>query len=221
MESERYGALNEHCLHPASLSKVGMILENGQPIGRLFTYLTILIACLTFLIIIIFTNTKLTLESIPQLLFIICCPSTLWLLGKVLYTLLPLTHGIGSTWELNRQTGLVSRFIYDKQNSKAEPQISSVSFAEMDGFIYVTVDCFGYRFLLTLTHRQSNFEVKIGELIGADSMLNECDYLWAFIQHYMGATKPLPDIPLFEEFRGKAPLRLSMINKQAVTLGIE
>ena len=204
-ETERYGALNERCIRPISISKIGNIIGLGWQIGRIFTYIAVPAVLLTMIVSVLTLGVSILKESLTFALVFISVPFALWMLCWLIHTILPFKHGIGSPWEINRQTGMVSVFTYFKDNPKAEPLVRSVPFAEMDGYIYTAPDRFGFSFLLVLVHRYSDVEVRVGELIGADSLIETQEQLWDFIQNYMDTSKPLPDIPLFEEFRPKDP----------------
>lgn len=203
LSDERYGAINQRCIRPISVSKLGAIVLNGMHISIVFTIWISLMSMFSLVMSIMFTEYDSFYEEVIGFSIFPAFPLSLWLICKLLYTLLPIKHGIGSPWELNRQTGLVST--YNKKKPKEPPQINTAPFAEMDAFMARKLDRFGFTFTLVIAHRYSSMTVPVGDLIGDTSALENCEMLWDFIQNYMDISKPLPDITLFEDCRSKDP----------------
>jgi|TARA_R110000851_G_scaffold327181_2_gene496460 hypothetical protein len=115
----------------------------------------------------------------------------------------------GPQWELNRRTGLVTLFRYDKKGrwGKArQPEEDSAPFYEFDAYLTNEIIPPGQVVhTLYLVHRYRPILIPLGNLIGK-SRGEECFALWDMFQNFMDTSRSLPDIPLWEEFRPHDPV---------------
>ena len=51
----------------------------------------------------------------------------------------------------------------------------------------------------------SKLDVTVGDLLGAHGSPTMCYAYWDFIQNYMDITRPLPELPLLEQYRHLDP----------------
>lgn len=204
-KNERYGAINQRCIRPLSLSGESGFSLAGEGIAKFITISLLFVNIFLTLWISVLDGINDGLDSLPYFLGISITPAFFWLVFYLINKYNPVQPGIGSPWELNRQTGMVSLYQYDETNPDEEPQIKTAPFHEMKAEISNSFDRYGARHLLLLNHRYSDLSIPVGLLIGTQSDIQYCDDLWDFIQNYMDVTKPLPDIPLFEEYRHLDP----------------
>ncbi|AMQ88560.1 hypothetical protein [Marinobacter sp. LQ44] len=115
----------------------------------------------------------------------------------------------GPLWELNRRTGLVTVFHYDKKGvwgKTGQPEEESAPFYEFDAYTSnELIHGGGVVHTLYLAHRYRNILIPIGSLIGKTNP-EECYALWDMFQNFMDTSRPLPDIPLWEEHRANDPV---------------
>ncbi|AMQ88559.1 hypothetical protein [Marinobacter sp. LQ44] len=115
----------------------------------------------------------------------------------------------GPLWELNRRTGLVTVFHYDKKGAwgkTGQPEEETAPFYEFDAYTSnELIHGGGVVHTLYLAHRYRNILIPIGTLIGKTSP-EECYALWDMFQNFMDTSRPLPDIPLWEEHRANDPV---------------
>jgi hypothetical protein len=115
----------------------------------------------------------------------------------------------GPLWELNRRTGLVTVFHYDKKGvwgKTGQPEEESAPFYEFDAYTSnELIHGGGVVHTLYLVHRYRNILIPIGTLIGKTNP-EECYALWDMFQNFMDTSRPLPDIPLWEEHRANDPV---------------
>ena len=115
----------------------------------------------------------------------------------------------GPLWELNRRTGLVTVFHYDKKGvwgKTGQPEKESAPFYEFDAYTSnELIHGGGVVHTLYLVHRYRNILIPIGTLIGKTNP-EECYALWDMFQNFMDTSRPLPDIPLWEEHRANDPV---------------
>lgn len=115
----------------------------------------------------------------------------------------------GPKWELNRRTGLVTQFIYDKKGhwgQTGKPEERVAPFYEFDAYLTNEMIPPGQVVhTLYIAHRHEDILLPIGNLIGKTSG-PECFALWDMFQNFMDTGRPLPDIPLWEEFRPLDPV---------------
>ncbi|MEQ5837595.1 hypothetical protein [Marinobacter sp. NFXS9] len=111
--------------------------------------------------------------------------------------------GRGPKWELNRRTGLVTTYSDEK---KGPPEEEQAPFYEFDAYLTNEMIPPGQVVhTLYLVHRYRPILLPIGNLIGKTTG-EECFALWDMFQNFMDTSRPLPDIPLWEEFRSKDPV---------------
>jgi hypothetical protein len=115
----------------------------------------------------------------------------------------------GPIWEINRRTGLVTLFDYDNHGEyKKNGTIGELTapFYEFDAYIATTPDRQGLPMnVLYIAHRYRDIVINFGALVppGAGEL---CCALWDFLQNYMDTSRPLPDLPRYEEFRHLDPV---------------
>ncbi|MDW6091248.1 hypothetical protein SBX64_01530 [Vibrio rhizosphaerae] len=103
---------------------------------------------------------------------------------------------------LSRETGMVT--LYGAGNRK----IFTHPFIEFDCILASNPNHQGLlSYRLMLVHRYSNYKygVNIGSLVGVNAPVAEYHRLWNMIQQYMDVSKPLPDVPMLEQFRKLDP----------------
>ena len=145
-------------------------------------------------------------SSFQSLFLIIGLPSLLaWGLASLVIHKFPrlwAKPGKGPKWELNRRTGMITVFKY--QRSEITEQ--RAPFHEFDAYINTTPDRQGLPMnVLSVEHRYSDISIHFGDIQPPDRNVEELCALWDFIQNYMDTSHPLPDAPLFEEHRHNDP----------------
>ncbi|TBW53356.1 hypothetical protein EZI54_15350 [Marinobacter halodurans] len=132
-------------------------------------------------------------------------PLGVWCVGKAPFVFFPqwvIKPSKGPKWELNRRTGLVTVY-HDRKGSSEEEQ---APFYEFDAYLTNEMIPPGQVVhTLYLVHRYRPILLPIGNLIGKTTG-EECFALWDMFQNFMDTSRPLPDIPLWEEFRSKDPI---------------
>jgi hypothetical protein len=115
----------------------------------------------------------------------------------------------GPLWEINRRTGLVTLFDYDNHGEyKKNGTIGEITapFYEFDAYIATSVDRQGLPMnVLYIAHRYRDIVINFGGLVPPGSG-ELCCALWDFLQNYMDTSRPLPDLPRYEEFRPLDPV---------------
>ena len=135
-----------------------------------------------------------------------------WALPKLFFNFFPawsIKPSKGPQWELNRRTGLVTLFRYDKKGrwgKTGQPEEDSAPFYEFDAYLTNEIIPPGQVVhTLYLVHRYRPILIPLGNLIGKVRG-EECFALWDMFQNFMDTSRPLPDIPLWEEFRPNDPV---------------
>jgi hypothetical protein len=115
----------------------------------------------------------------------------------------------GPKWEFNRRTGLVTVYHYDRKGTwgkTGKPEEEVAPFYEFDAQLTNEVIYPGGTVhTLYLVNRYHPIVIPVGNLIGKTSP-EECYALWDMLQNFMDTSRPLPDIPLWEEHRPNDPV---------------
>lgn len=143
------------------------------------------------------------LDAVPYFFGI---PLTVWWAGRgplILFPRWAIKPSQGPKWEVNRRTGLVTVYHHKRKGPTVEEQ---APFYEFDAYLTNEMIPPGQVVhTLYLVHRYSQMMIPIGNLIGKTTG-KECFALWDMFQNFMDTSRPLPDIPLWEEFRPKDPV---------------
>ena len=157
-----------------------------------------------------FAERCMQLLEVAQYMFGI--PLAGWLIGIAPFRFFPrwaIKPSKGPQWELNRRTGLVTLFRYDKKGhwgKTGQPEEDSAPFYEFDAYLTNEIIPPGQVVhTLYLVHRYRPILIPLGNLIGKVRG-EECFALWDMFQNFMDTSRPLPDIPLWEEFRPNDPV---------------
>ncbi|MDB6048579.1 MAG: Uncharacterized protein JWR17_1325 [Pseudomonas sp.] len=146
-------------------------------------------------------------------------PLLAWAIGAFVLRYLPslwVKPSRGPIWELNRRTGLVTVFDYKNNGEyKKNGTIGELTapFYEFDAYISTTPDRQGLPVnVLYLAHRYRDIVINFRPIMppGEGELL--CA-LWDFIQNYMDTSRPLPDLPRYEEFRHLDPVTAAFDRK--------
>ena len=120
----------------------------------------------------------------------------------------------GPLWEFNRRTGMVTVFDYDNMGEyKRSGTIGEFTylFHEFDAYISSAPDRQGLIWhQLHLVHRYHDLAIDLRPIAPKDSSMAPHFAAWDFLQNYMDTSRPLPDIPLFEQHRAKDPVTADM-----------
>jgi len=115
----------------------------------------------------------------------------------------------GPIWELNRRTGLVTLFDYNNNGEyKKSGTIGEITapFYEFDAYLESGPDRQGsMNHVLCIAHRYRDIVINFSSLVNLDNRWQMPCALWDFLQNYMDTSRPLPDLPRYEEFRHLDP----------------
>ena len=144
--------------------------------------------------------------------WILGIPLLSWAIGSIVIKHFPslwLNPSRGPIWELNRRTGLVTVFDYKNNGEyKKNGTIGELTapFYEFDAYIATSPDSQGMPMnVLYLAHRYRNIMINFGALLCPGPEVQPACALWDFIQNYMDVSRPLPDLPQYEEYRHLDP----------------
>jgi hypothetical protein len=140
-------------------------------------------------------------------------PLACWVIGSLVVHKLPnwaIRPSKGPLWELNRRTGMVTVFDYDNMGEYQRSGIIGEftnPFHEFDAYISSGPDRQGLMWhQLHLVHRYHDLAIDLSPIVPKDSSMAPHFAAWDFLQNYMDTSRPLPDIPLFEEHRAQDPV---------------
>ncbi|POA66221.1 hypothetical protein, partial [Pseudomonas sp. DP16D-R1] len=200
-----------YALLPAS-SHFWMYMLGG---GRFLFFLFFVI--IFFIILAELLDAKKTLLEVVSnyyvtLFIFLAIPLGCWLVGAVVIKFfqgLWIKPSRGPIWELNRRTGLVTVFDYKNNGEyKKNGTIGELTapFYEFDAYIATSPDSQGMPLnVLYLAHRYRNIMINFGALLCPGPDFQPPCALWDFIQNYMNVSRPLPDLPQYEEYRHLDP----------------
>ncbi|MBD3897166.1 hypothetical protein IEI94_15010 [Halomonas sp. ML-15] len=115
----------------------------------------------------------------------------------------------GPMWELNRRTGMVTVFANPAKMRTAWQVEHQLPFHEFDCYLQNTPSHQGLpQFNRSLAHYRQEVHVALVGMFGATSSHVEQRAAWDMVQRYMDTSQPLPDTPLWEEFRPLDPTSL-------------
>jgi hypothetical protein len=182
--------------------------------GKALFYLAIVVSTMTYFLMLFALDEpwqKTTIDLLPILAMWIGAPLFCWALGALVIRYFPhlwVKPSRGPIWEISRRTGLVTLFDYNNGEYKKNGTIGELTapFYEFDAYIATIPDRQGLPMnVLYIAHRYRDIVINFGALVppGAGEL---CCALWDFLQNYMDTSRPLPDLPRYEEFRHLDPV---------------
>jgi len=139
-------------------------------------------------------------------------PLLCWMIGSLVIHKFPklwVKPSRGPIWELNRRTGLVTLFDYNNNGEyKKSGTIGEITapFYEFDAYLESGPDRQGsMNHVLCIAHRYRDIVINFSSLVNLDNRWQMPCALWDFLQNYMDTSRPLPDLPRYEEFRHLDP----------------
>jgi len=153
------------------------------------------------------------LELVDQTFYATLVPLySVWALGALVIHKFPklwVKPSRGPMWELNRRPGLVTVFDYKNNGEyKKNGTIGELTapFYEFDAYIVSAPDRQGtMNHVLCLAHRYRDIVIDFSCLVNLDDRLQMPCALWDYLQNYMDTSRPLPELPRYEEFRHLDP----------------
>lgn len=146
-----------------------------------------------------------------MLLWVLAIPLSCWIIGSSVIRWFPdwvNKPAAGPKWELNRRTGMVTLFKYKRRFPFGKATLvgeESAPFYEFDAYVGVMATPQGLPYHhLYFVHRYRPIQVDI-DLLGGVSNRQDCLALWDMWQNFMDISHPLPDVPLWEEYRHLDP----------------
>ncbi|WP_244901481.1 hypothetical protein [Pseudomonas indica] len=184
--------------------------------GRFIFLISIFILLIMYLAELIDTDDswlELAASYIPTLSILLAPPLACWLIGVFVIRFFPrlwFKPSRGPLWELNRRTGLVTVFDYDNNGEyKKNGTIGEITapFYEFDAYIATSPNRQGLPMnVLYLAHRYRDIVINFGSLVAPDRCPQLPCALWDFLQNYMDTSRPLPDLPSYEQYRPLDPV---------------
>lgn len=210
---ERFGAVTQQFIRPDSMEWSckfwGALYMFGMVIPPLCIILVIFDTLLMYSIKGNFSASIIKEFSILLIQYAVLPSIICFIIGYTILNYIPFLArrpSIGSTWELNRQTGIVTNFYYNKKEPGKPILADSVPFCECDAYLWSAPNRYGLTYSLVLGHRYSKRIFLIGGFIGRVTTPSSVYAYWDMIQTYMDTSKPLPDIPVLEQFRALDPV---------------
>lgn len=117
----------------------------------------------------------------------------------------------GPEWAFNRRTGMATVWKYPMRRpfqKRKLPRKETHHFCEFDAYVETRLMRWGAVEYFNLYHRYQKLSIPIGKhlLGGIQGVQYPCYATWDFLQSYMDISKPIPDIPIFENFRHLDPV---------------
>jgi hypothetical protein len=145
--------------------------------------------------------------------WLIGIPLLCWIVGYIIIQNFPkfwFRPPIGPLWEINRRTGLITKFDYTDFKDQKKAKEIKIPFYEFDAYIITNPDPQGLPMNgLSLAHRYSNIAISFNDLIVPDNTTQQPCALWDFLQNFMDISRPLPEIPAHEPYRHLDPVTAS------------
>ncbi|MBY6195349.1 hypothetical protein KUV78_16240 [Marinobacter hydrocarbonoclasticus] len=217
--AEKYGLHvenNHECFRHAPLAFQARFFDMVSIAGKIWAYIVSPFAFFMLVLITLFGERERNWldysldQALPYLIFL-GGGWILILIADLAFRLFPkwlLRNGRGPEWEFNRRTGMIKVWQYPRKFPflpRKPPVVVEKPFYEFDAWCCARVDRFGSVFDLVLSHRYSKLDVTVGDLLGAHGSPTMCYAYWDFIQNYMDITRPLPELPLLEQYRHLDP----------------
>ncbi|MGQ7299528.1 hypothetical protein [Marinobacter nauticus] len=207
---------NHECFRYAPLAFQARFFDMISIAGKIWAYIVSPFAFFMLVLITLFGERERNWldyslgQALPYLIFL-GGGWILILIADLAFRLFPkwlLRNGRGPEWEFNRRTGMIKVWQYPKKFPflpRKPPVVVEKPFYEFDAWCCARVDRFGSVFDLVLSHRYSKLDVTVGDILGAHGSPTMCYAYWDFIQNYMDITRPLPELPLLEQYRHLDP----------------
>jgi len=206
---------DHECFRYALLSKASHFWIHLYSIGRFVFWLLLFVLFITSCMILINVDEdpqELATNLLKISSVVLVFPLASWAIGKLVIDKFPnlwIKPSRGPIWEINRRTGLVTVFDYKNNGEyKKNGTIGELTapFYEFDAYIATSPDSQGMPLnVLYLAHRYRNIMINFGALLCPGPDFQPPCALWDFIQNYMNVSRPLPDLPQYEEYRHLDP----------------